>query len=124
MTAVVEGAAVVQASLFDDVAHVVHELGPAIPTRLNIAGRTDVVVGARDPRAPRRPALDDVGRHLIATVFQECEEFLKLTSVGRMHSNVEAIGCLHRHHHAVAIGIDYSRRCVPVFCIGACRNCD
>ena len=37
MTAVAERAAVVQASLFDDVVHVVDELGPAIPTRLNIA---------------------------------------------------------------------------------------
>ena len=44
MTAVVERAAVVQASLFDDVAHVVDELGPAIPTRLDIAGGADVVV--------------------------------------------------------------------------------
>ena len=38
MTAVAERAAVVQASLFDDVVRVVNELGPAILTRLNIAG--------------------------------------------------------------------------------------
>ena len=50
MTAVAERAAVVQASLHDDVVHVVDKLGPAIPTRLNIAGGTDVVVGARDMR--------------------------------------------------------------------------
>jgi hypothetical protein len=25
-----------------------------------------------------------------------------------MHRDVEAIGCLHRHHQAVAIGIDYA----------------
>ena len=51
MTAVAERAAAVQASLFDDVVHVVDERGPAITTRLNIAGCTDVVVGARDMRA-------------------------------------------------------------------------
>ncbi|MGB9043537.1 MAG: hypothetical protein WCC81_13825 [Pseudolabrys sp.] len=51
MTAVAERAAVVQAGLFDDVVRVVNELGPAILTRLNIAGGTDVVVGARDMRA-------------------------------------------------------------------------
>ena len=41
MTAIAERAAAVQASLFDDVVHVVDERGPAIPARLNIAGRTD-----------------------------------------------------------------------------------
>jgi len=106
MAAVVEGAAVVQASLLHDVAHVVHEPRPAIPTRLNIAGRTDVVVGARDMRAPRCPAPGDVGRHLIATVFQQREEFEKLAGVGRMDSDVEPIGRLHRHHYGVAVGID------------------
>ncbi len=69
MTAVMERAAIVQARLFDDVAHVVHELGPAIPARLNIAGGADVVVGARDMRAPRGPALSDAGRNMIATLF-------------------------------------------------------
>jgi hypothetical protein len=53
MTAVAERATVVQARLFDDVVHVVDELGPAIP----IAGGTDVVVGARDMRAVRLVAL-------------------------------------------------------------------
>ena len=58
MTAVAERAAVVQASLFDDVVHSGRrKLRPAIPTRLNIAGGTDVVVGARDMRAVRCPAL-------------------------------------------------------------------
>src|SRR5262245_6749188 len=70
MTAVAERAAAVQASLFDDVVHVVDERGPAIPTRLNIAGCADVVVGARDMRAPRCPAPGDVGRHFIAALFQ------------------------------------------------------
>ena len=106
MTAVAERAAAVQASLFDDVVHVVDERGPAIPTRLNIAGCTDVVVGARDMRAPRCPAPGDVGRHFIATLFQQREEFQKLACVGRMHSDVEAIDGLHRHQHPVAIGID------------------
>ena len=69
MTAVTERAAAVQASLFNDVVHVVDERGPAIPTRLNIAGCADVVVGARDMRAPRCPAPGDVGRHLIAVLF-------------------------------------------------------
>src|SRR6185437_8518023 len=78
MTAVAERAAVEQASLHDDVVHVVDELGPAIPTRLNIAGGTDVVVGARNMRAVRCPALGDVGRHLVATLFQQREELLKL----------------------------------------------
>ena len=41
MAAVAEREAVVQASLFDDAVHVVDELGPAISTRLNIAGGTD-----------------------------------------------------------------------------------
>ena len=56
MAAVAERAAVVQASLFDDVVHVVDEFGPAIPTRLNIAGGTDVVVGARYMRAVPGPS--------------------------------------------------------------------
>ena len=64
MTAVPERAAVVQASLFDDVVRVVNELGPAILTRLNL-------VGARDMRALRCPALGDVGRHLVARLFQQ-----------------------------------------------------
>ena len=64
MTAIAERAAVEQASLCDDVVHVVDERGPAISTRLNIAGCTDIVVGARDVRAPRCPAPGDVGRHL------------------------------------------------------------
>jgi hypothetical protein len=106
MTAVAERAAAVQASLFDDVVHVVNERGPAVPTGLNIAGCTDVVVGARDMRAPRCPAPGDVGRHFIATLFQQREEFQKLAGIGRMHSDFEVIGCLHRHQHAVAIGID------------------
>ena len=110
MTAVAERAAVVQASLFDDVVHVVDEFGPAIPTRLNIAGGTDVVVGARDMRAVRRPAFGYVSRYLVATLFQQREELLKLAGVGWMHRDVEAIGCLHRHHQAVAIGIDYAVR--------------
>ena len=71
MTAVAERAAVVQASLFDDVVRVVNELGPAILTRLNIAGGTDVVVGARDMRALRCPALGDVGRHRVTRLFQQ-----------------------------------------------------
>ena len=106
MTTVVERAAVEQASLFDDVVHVVDELRPAVPARLNIAGRTDVVVGARDMRAARCPTLGDVGWHFVTTLFQKCEELLKLAGVGRMHRDVEAIGCLHGHHHVVAIGID------------------
>lgn len=56
MTAIVERAAAVQASLFDDVVHVVDERGPAIPARLNIASRTDVVVGARYMRAVPGPS--------------------------------------------------------------------
>ena len=105
MAAVVEGTAVVQTGLFDDIAPVAHELGAAIPTRLNIAGCTEVVIGGRDMRATRRPALSDVGRHFITTFFQQREEFPKLASVGRMHSDVEAIGpfapsplcCCHWH---------------------------
>ena len=106
MAAVVEGAAVVKAGLFDDIIHVVHERGTAIPTRLDIAGRTDVVVGAGDMRASRCPALGDVGRHLIAMVFKQREEFQKLAGVRRMHSDVEPICCLHRHHRTVTIAID------------------
>ena len=52
MTAVAERTAVVQASFLDDVVNVIDELGPAIPTRLNIAGGTDVVVGARCRAVP------------------------------------------------------------------------
>ena len=74
MTAVVERAAVKQASLCNDVVHVVDELRAAVPASLNIAGRTDVVVGARDMRAARCPALGDVGWHFIATLFQKREE--------------------------------------------------
>ena len=106
MTAVAERTAVVKASFFDDVVHVIDELGPAIPTRLNVTGGTDVVVGTRDMRAVRRPALGHVGRHLVAALFQKREELLKLAGVGGMRRDFEPIGCLHRHHQAVAIGID------------------
>ena len=106
MTAVAERAAAVQASLSDDVVHMVDEPGTAIPTCLNITGCTDVMVGARDMRAPRCPTPGDVGRHFIAMLFKQREEFQKLAGIGRMHSDVEAIGCLHRHQHAVAIGIN------------------
>jgi hypothetical protein len=47
-----------------------------------------------------------VGRHLVAALFQKREELLKLAGVGGMHRDFEPIGCLHRHHQAVAIGID------------------
>jgi len=106
MTAVAERAAVKQTSLFDDVVYMVDEFRAAVPARLNIASRTDVVVGARDMCALRCPALGDVGWYLIATLFQKREELLKLAGVGWVHRDVEAIGCLHRHHHAVAIRID------------------
>jgi len=56
MTAVTERAAVEQASLCDDVVYVVDELRPAVPARLNIAGRTDVMVGARYMRAVPGPS--------------------------------------------------------------------
>src|SRR4029079_2475253 len=108
MTAVAERTAVVKASFFDDVVHVIDELGPAIPTRLNVTGGADVVVRTRDMRAVRRPALGHVGRHLVATLFQQREELLKLVGVSWMHRNVEAIGRLHPHHQAVALGIDYA----------------
>ena len=92
MTAVAERAAVVQASLFDDVVHVVDEFGPAIPTRLNIAGGTDVVVGARDMRAVRCPALGYVSRYLVATLFQQREaqpsQKRKVAHVVRKHKEV------------------------------------
>src|SRR5262245_15150759 len=99
MTAVAERAAAVQASLFDDVVHVVDERGPAVPTRLNIAGCTDVMVGARHTRARGTPR--DVGRHFIATLFQQREEFQKLAGIGRMYSDVEVIGHWHRRRGAV-----------------------
>src|SRR5215470_13727900 len=106
MSAIAERAAAVQASLFDDVVHVVDERGAAIPAGLNIAGCTDVVVGTRDVGSSRCPAPGNVGRYLIAMLFQEREEFQKLAGVGGMYGDVEAIGCLHRYQHAVAIGID------------------
>src|SRR5262245_62297913 len=66
MAAVVEGAAIIKAGLFDDVAHAVHERRTMIPTCLNIAGGTDVVVRTSDTRAPRGPAPSDIGRNLKA----------------------------------------------------------
>jgi hypothetical protein len=57
MATIVEAATVVQARLFDDVAYVVHEPGPTNPTRLNVAGRADVMVRARDMRTSGCPAL-------------------------------------------------------------------
>jgi hypothetical protein len=42
MATVAKGATVVQPGLFDDVAHVVHESGPTIPTGLNIASRAPI----------------------------------------------------------------------------------
>ena len=101
-SAIAERAAAVQASLFDDVVHVVDERGPAIPTGLNIAGSTDVVVGTRYMRAPRCAAPGDVDRHFIPVLFQQREEFQKLAGVGRMHSDFEVIApspacCCHWH---------------------------
>jgi hypothetical protein len=78
MTAVAERATAVQASLFDDVVHMVDERGPAIPTRLNITGRTDIMVGAPDMRTPRCPAPGDVGRHFMPPLFQQREKFQNL----------------------------------------------
>src|SRR6185369_12976841 len=70
MTAVAEVASAVQASLFDDFVHVVDERGPAIPTGMNIASCTDVVVGTRYMGSSRCPAPCDVSRHFIAVLFQ------------------------------------------------------
>jgi len=106
MAAVLEGATVVQASLFDDVVHLVHERGTPIPTCLNVAGSTDVVVGPGDTRAAGCPTLGDVSWHPVATLFQQREEFQKFAGVRRMHRDVEAISRLHLHHQAVAIGIN------------------
>jgi hypothetical protein len=72
MTAVAKRTAVVQASLFDDFVHVIDELGPAIPTRLNVAGgcglRSDVRlefdVNAAALRVVPRPSLSQVGEIL------------------------------------------------------------
>ena len=96
MTAVAERTAVVMASFFGDVVHVIDELGPAIPTRLNVTGGPDVVVRTRDMRAVRRPALGYVGRHLVAMLFLQREERLRLVGVSWMHRNVEAKGRLSR----------------------------
>ena len=92
--------------MLDDVAHTVDEEWAAIPPCLDIARCTDVVVGAGNMRTPWSPAFGDVGWHFVTTAFQQREESLKFARIGRMHSDVEAIGCLHRHQHPVAIGID------------------
>src|SRR5262245_3491517 len=105
MAAVVEGAAIIKAGLFDDVTHAVHERRTTIPTCLNIAGGSDVVVRTSNTRAPRGPAPGDIARNRIASLLKQREEFQKLAGIGWVHGNVEAKGCLHRHHHAVAIRI-------------------
>ncbi len=106
MAAVVERAAVVQAGFFDHVVHVIDERWSAIPACLNIARRTDIVVGACDMCAPRGPALCDMGWYPITTVLQQGEELLKLDGIGRVHGDVETVARLHRYHHNVAVRID------------------
>ena len=71
-----------------------------------IAGRTNVVIGAGDTRAARHPALDNVARHLVATIFKQDEKFQKFAGVCWVHGNIEAICGSHRHHSGVAVAID------------------
>jgi hypothetical protein len=73
VAAIAKGAPVIQVGLFNDIAHVVHEKGTTIPTGLDIASRTNVVVGASNTRASRRLTLCNVGRYFIAAILQQRE---------------------------------------------------
>ena len=108
MTAITKAATIVETSLPDQIANVVHVGGRSIPTVLIIASGADVMVGARDVTAARK-AFVDAGVDLIAVFLQQGIEPLELAGVGWIHRDVEAIGCLHRHHYAIAIGIDVVR---------------
>ena len=105
MSAITKAAAIVETSLPDQIANVVHIGGRSIPTVLIVASGADVMVGARDVTAARK-AFVDAGVDLVAVFLQQGIELLELTGVGRIHRDVETIGCLHPHHHAVAIAID------------------
>src|SRR5262245_61904364 len=123
MSAITKTAAVVETSLPDQIANMVHIPGRLIPTGLIVASGADVMVGAGDVTAARI-ALVDAGVDPIAALFQQSIELQELAGVGRMHRDVEAIGCLHRHHYAVAIGIDGAMRgaSAQARCLVRCRG--
>ena len=67
MTAITKAATIVETSLPDQIANVVHVGGRSIPTVLIIASGADVMVGAKDVTAARK-AFVDAGVDLIARV--------------------------------------------------------
>jgi len=105
MSAIAEAATIIEASLPDQIADMVHVGGRFVPTVLIVASGADVMVGARDVTAARKTFVD-AGVDLVAAFLQQGIELQELAGVGGMHRDVEAIRCLRRHHHAVAIGID------------------
>src|SRR5262245_54505310 len=101
----------------------VHVARRFIPTGLIIASGADVMVGAGDVTAARI-AFVYAGIDLVAVLLQQRIELEKLAGERRVHRDVEAICCLHRHHHAVAIGIDGAIRTTPAqaLCLARCRR--
>ena len=121
MSAITIAAAIIETSLPDQLANMVHVGGRLIPTGLIVASGADVMVGAGDVTATRI-AFVDAGVDLIAAFLQQGIELQELAGVGRMYRDFEAIGSLHRHHHAVAIGIDGVMRGTPAqaWCLARC----
>src|SRR4030095_12702758 len=104
MSAITKAAAIVETSLPDQIANMVHVGGRLIPTGLIIASGADVMGGAGNVTTARI-AFVYARVDLVAAFLQQGIEPQELAGVGRVHRNVEAIGGLYRHHHAVAIGI-------------------
>ena len=105
VSAITEAATVVQSRLPDQIADMIHVGGGFIPTILVVASSPDVMVGAGDVTTARITFVD-AGIYFVAVLLQQGIEFLELAGLGRMNRDVEAIGSLHRHHDAIAIGID------------------
>src|SRR5262245_30360321 len=123
MSAITKAATIIETSLPDQIANMVHIGGRFIPTGLIVASGADVMVGAGDVTAARI-AVVDAGVDLVAAFLQQGIDLQELAGVGRVHRDFEPIGCLHRHHYAVAVGIDGAMRDTPAqaWCIARCAR--
>src|SRR5262245_47296625 len=124
MSAITEAATVEQSRLPDQIADMIHVGWGFVPTILVVASSPDVMVGAGDVTTARITFVD-AGIYLVTVLLQQGIEFLELAGIGRMNRDVEAIGRLHRHHDAIAIGINGLVRAVSradALCLARCRR--
>src|SRR5262245_7442339 len=121
MSAITKAATIVEPGLPDQIANMVHIGGRFIPTGLIIASGADVMVGSGDVTAARL-AFVYAGVDLVAAFLQQGIELQEFAGVGGVHRDFEAIGCLHRHHYAVAVGIDSAMRGTQAWCLARCAR--